>query len=218
MPSFRLLLASGSPQRRRLLAEAGYQFDVVVPRESAECGVCSTGGPAALVGDLARRKAIDVLRQLAEAEDLREVATILVACDTLAECGGEVLGKPIDETHARRMLEHLSGKRHRVYSGLCVWPLHGESQKAEPEIRVAVTELRMDPLSASDLDEYLASNQWQGKAGAFGYQDRSGWLHILQGSESNVIGLPLELLAEMLVSLGSVSEATGGADESPSDG
>ena len=56
----------------------------------------------------------------------------------------------------------------------------------------------MDALSTAQLDEYLASGQWEGKAGAFGYQDRSGWVHVLQGSESNVVGLPLELLAEML--------------------
>jgi septum formation protein len=56
----------------------------------------------------------------------------------------------------------------------------------------------MDPLSDAQIDEYLASGQWDGKAGAFGYQDRLGWIHILQGSESNVVGLPLELLAIML--------------------
>ena len=65
-------------------------------------------------------------------------------------------------------------------------------------VRVAVTTLRMDTLSAAQLDEYLAGDQWQGKAGAFGYQDRTGWVHVLEGSESNVVGLPLELLAEML--------------------
>ena len=67
-----------------------------------------------------------------------------------------------------------------------------------PLIRVAVTRLRMDPLTDAQLDEYLASGQWEGKAGAFGYQDRLGWVHIVEGSASNVVGLPMELLAEML--------------------
>ena len=123
MPSARLILASASPQRQRLLAEAGYRFEVLAPRASAECGVCSTGGPAALVSDLALRKAADAARQLA---DRGKVYSILIACDTLAECGGEVLGKPVDEEHARRMLQRLSGERHRVYSGLCVWPQSGQ--------------------------------------------------------------------------------------------
>ena len=70
----------------------------------------------------------------------------------------------------------------------------------EPQVRVAVTTLRMDPLCRGRLDEYLAGGQWEGKAGAFGYQDRLGWVHVVEGSESNVVGLPLELLAEMLAS------------------
>ena len=63
---------------------------------------------------------------------------------------------------------------------------------------MAVTWLRMDGLSPAQIDEYIASGLWEGKAGAFGYQDRLGWLQIIAGSESNVVGLPLELLAEML--------------------
>jgi septum formation protein len=189
-----LILGSGSPQRHRLLTEAGYPFEVVVPGEAAECGICSNGGPAALVADLALRKAADVAGQLGSGHQ----GCLIIACDTVAECGGAVLGKPSDEQHARDMLQQLSGTVHRVYSGLCLWP-HQISGPVRPiETRVAVTELRMDPLTEADLDEYLASGLWQGKAGAFGYQDRVGWLHVVKGSETNVIGLPTELLAEML--------------------
>jgi septum formation protein len=67
-----------------------------------------------------------------------------------------------------------------------------------PLIRVAVTKLRMDNLTDAQLDEYVASGQWEGKAGSFGYQDCLGWVHIIEGSESNVVGLPMELLTEML--------------------
>ena len=70
--------------------------------------------------------------------------------------------------------------------------------EGQPDVRIAETSLRMDPLSDEQIAEYLASDQWVGKAGAFGYQDRLGWVHILQGSESNVVGLPMELLAQML--------------------
>ena len=66
---------------------------------------------------------------------------------------------------------------------------------------VAVTTLRMDHLTPEQLDDYLAGGQWEGKAGAFGYQDGLDWVHVVEGSESNVVGLPMELLAEMLASL-----------------
>ncbi len=195
----RMILASGSPQRRQLLADAGYDFEILVPDEKVECGVCSTGGPAALVGELALRKASDIVGKLTAAgESTADEEQIIIACDTLAECGGEVLGKPSDEQHARTMLKLLEGQRHRVYSGLCVWKRNSTTTAGKPDVRIAVTELVMDPLSDAQIEAYLETDLWRGKAGGFGYQDRPGWLHIRQGTESNVIGLPMELLAEML--------------------
>jgi len=188
----KLILASGSPQRKRLLADAGYAFRIVVPRPNAECGVCSRETPGELVARLARQKAADVVDQLTLCGDPADGETI-VACDTVAECLGQVLGKPADRGHARQILEMLSGREHRVYSGLCLRTL-----REAGTTRVARTTLRMDPLTPEQIEEYLESGLWEGKAGAFGYQDRAGWLHIVEGSESNVIGLPMELLAEML--------------------
>jgi nucleoside triphosphate pyrophosphatase len=188
----RLILASGSPRRRQLLAEAGYEFDVVVPADDVECGVCSQNGPAGLVTDLAFRKAAAVRDSL----ELPQSA-ILIAADTVAECDGMVLGKPRNESDARAMLRHLRGRVHRVLTGVCVWLL----DRSEPLIDVAVTRLRMDELSDAAIDEYLATGQWEGKAGAFGYQDRLGWVRVESGSESNVVGLPMELLAQMLAGL-----------------
>ena len=79
--------------------------------------------------------------------------------------------------------------------------LAGRPASKSAVVRVAVTKLRMDQLSESQLDEYIESGQWEGKAGSFGYQDRLGWVHIVEGSASNVVGLPMELLAEMLTEL-----------------
>lgn len=204
-----LILASRSPWRRELLAEAGYQFQVVAPSEDLECGVCSEEGPAGLVTELAFRKAAAVVRQLQSDMECLDrrcscslVAPIVLAADTIAECDGFILGKPRDEADARAMLTQLSGREQRVLTGLCLWPLHlplGEGRgERTPLIRVAVTKLRMDPLTNAQLNDYLASGQWEGKAGAFGYQDRLGWVHIVEGSASNVVGLPMELLGEML--------------------
>jgi septum formation protein len=182
----RLILASGSPRRRELLTEAGYQFEVVPPSDGAECGLCSGESPPEFVARLGYQKAKDVAPRIGSG--------VIVACDTVAECAGQILGKPADDRHARQMLELLSGREHRVYSGLCVWQL----PEGEPIVRVARTTLVMDRLSLAELDDYLASGKWEGKAGAFGYQDRLGWVHVIEGSESNVVGLPMELLGEML--------------------
>jgi len=198
-PLRKLILASRSPRRRELLEAAGYRFEVVPPSEEAEYGVCSGETPAELVARLARQKAADVARRVSS-------EGLVLGCDTVAECDGQVLGKPADEDHARQMLRTLSGREHRVLSGLCLWPVPG----GEPLVRVAVTVLRMDRLRPEQLDEYLASGQWKGKAGAFGYQDRLGWVHIVEGGASNVVGLPMELLGQMLTEHGS-----GKADKKP---
>ncbi len=182
----KLVLASRSPRRRELLIEAGYEFEVVVPDEAAECGVCSRETPEKFVARLARQKAANVAQKISSG--------LVLGCDTVAECDGQILGKPANEEHARQMLQILSGRDHRVLSGLCLWNVPG----GNPRVRVAVTRLRMDRLSAEEIDGYLASGLWDGKAGAFGYQDRLGWIRVIEGSETNVVGLPMELLAEML--------------------
>lgn len=192
-PQPTIILASASPRRRELLEEAGYKFTVVPPADDVECGVCSEFGPAGLVADLAYRKAAAVRKTLGN-----DAAALVLAADTVAECDGFILGKPRDELDARAMLTQLSGREHRVLTGVCLWRMDDRT----PLIRVAVTKLRMDRLTDEQLDEYIASGQWEGKAGSFGYQDRLGWVHVVEGSESNVVGLPMELLAEMLEEIG----------------
>ncbi len=253
-----LILASRSPRRRQLLAEAGYRFEVIIPSDQAEEESLQPGETAAeLAARLAWQKAADVTRRIAarfprpscyplgeqllpdrasqppvqqavadftrpvlagqagadsgsplsaerapphpptQPESASPIQAIVIGCDTVVECQGQILGKPHDCQHARKILETLSGQEHWVYSGLCLWPL----PVGQPQCRTAASRLRMDPLRPDQLEEYLQSGQWQGKAGAFGYQDRLGWVHLLEGSESNVVGLPLELLEEMLVQM-----------------
>jgi septum formation protein len=186
-----LILASSSPRRQQLLAEAGYPFVVVSPHDSAECGICSRETPPEMVARLAYQKGADVA--------LRTESGMVVACDTVAECCGQILGKPKNVDHAREMLQLLSGREHRVYSGLCVWPRPG----SEHHVQVDVTRLVMDSLTPSQLEDYLQTEAWEGKAGAFGYQDGLDWVHVVEGSESNVVGLPMELLARMLAHISS---------------
>ncbi len=89
-----LILASSSPRRRELMSAAGYQFTVVTPGSEAECGVCSGESPPEFVARIAYQKAADVSTRVGPA--------LLIACDTIAECAGQILGKPHDEQHARR--------------------------------------------------------------------------------------------------------------------
>ena len=188
-PSIPLILASSSPRRRQLMGEHGYRFQVIPPHEAAECGICSRETPPELVARLAWQKAKDVAERVDEG--------IVIGCDTVAECCGLILGKPKNRDHAREMLELLRGRDHHVYSGLCIWRRPGE----EHHVQVEVTRLVMDPISDAELDAYLGTDLWEGKAGAFGYQDGIEWVHVVSGSESNVVGLPMELLKRMLASL-----------------
>jgi septum formation protein len=92
------------------------------------------------------------------------------------------------------MLTLLRGRIHHVYSGLCLWTRPADTV----QVRVDTTKLKMAAISDQEMEAYIDSDGWIGKAGAFGFQDRPDWLEILTGSESNVIGLPLELLQRML--------------------
>ncbi|VFM99428.1 MAG: septum formation protein [Candidatus Kentron sp. G] len=186
MVSHPIILASRSPRRRQLLAGAGYDFVAVAPGESAESGIDAHESPGEMAARLARQKAVDVARGVE--------CGIVLGCDTVVECRGRILGKPLDIHHARQMIRWLQGGNHRVFSGLCLWDA-GTSRHA---VEVAITELTVEPLTDTRIEAYLAGGQWEGKAGAFGYQDQHDWLRILAGSESNVVGLPLELLGRML--------------------
>jgi septum formation protein len=122
----------------------------------------------------------------------------VLACDTLSEVEGLQLGKPAGREDARRMLEALSGRRHRVVSGVCLWPIGGPGRPAEPLTGHAESQLFMPPLSEAFIAGYLDTGLWEGKAGACGFQDGHVPLELVSGSPSNVVGLPLELVRELL--------------------
>ncbi len=140
----------------------------------------------ALVARLALAKASDVSRRHRDA--------YVIGCDTVAECDGHILGKPRDRQDAKRMLMLLRDQQHLVHSGLCL--MH--ERRHVVSLLVDTTRLFMDPVTQEQIEQYLDSDQWRGKAGAFGYQDGLDWLHILKGAESTVVGLPMHRLAELL--------------------
>ena len=185
-----LILASQSPRRRALLEEYGYVFQVLPPSEGAETAPLPGELPPELVQRLARQKAADVAPRCS--------AGIVLGCDTVAACQGQILGKPRDREDAgRRMLRMMRGQEHEVFSGICLW------RRPDDGVRLAfqVTRLVMDRLTDAHIDAYLDTQAWRGKAGAFGYQDGLDWVHIVDGEATNVVGLPIPLLKSLLLDL-----------------
>jgi len=183
-----LILASASPRRKQLLAEAGFVFDVRFPDACAEDGRLPHESPENYVRRLAFQKAKNVADKIERG--------VILGGDTIVLCHGHILEKPIDRTDARQMLQQLRGQIHSVLSGLC---LIKRETGCEQEVYQAtdITQLVMQPISDEVLEMYLDTEAWRGKAGAFGYQDGNDWIMILEGSESNVVGLPLELFRTM---------------------
>ncbi|HVY76970.1 MAG TPA: nucleoside triphosphate pyrophosphatase [Solirubrobacterales bacterium] len=179
----RLVLASGSPQRREILDKLGLEFEVIVP------GVAEldAGDPAELVVENARRKA----RAVGSAP-----ARLVVACDTDVVLDGEVLGKPADAAEARALLDRMSGRSHEVMSGLVVLDSGEERSGLE---RTIVT---FKPLSEAEKDRYVAFGEWQGRSGGYAIQTLGSTLvERIEGSVSNVVGLPVGLLFDLAPAL-----------------
>ena len=193
----RLILASQSPRRQQLMQEAGYDFEVMVASDSAEDGLCSGESARDMVARFGKQKAGDVAARIETG--------VVIGCDTVAEIHGQILGKPRDVDHAEQMLKQLRGREHFVHSGLCV--LRKSDEKADQKttgkmlVEVATTSLWMKDISDAEIEEYLDTDLWIGKAGGFGLQDRTGWLEVRNGSESNVVGLPMELLKRLLAEI-----------------
>ncbi|MGB7323850.1 MAG: Maf family protein [Rubripirellula sp.] len=198
-----LILASGSPRRAQLLTAAGYEYSVQVASDEAECGMCSRETAPEMVARYAYRKAADIATKVDTG--------LIIAADTVASCLGQILGKPHDQDHAETTLRLLSGRQHDVYTGVCVWSVKHEKCVVD----VVRTELKMQKLTEQMLADYLDSMLWEGKAGAFGYQDGNDWLQVIgDGSVSNVVGLPMERLSELLENFDKLAEtvATGSSD------
>lgn len=187
-----LVLASGSPRRRRMLAELGLEFTVAAA-EIAE--VAATGeGPADFVRRLALEKAAAVAAARPE--------SWVLAADTVVALGERILGKPADQAQAASMLAALSGREHTVWTGFAL--LRGREQVAE----VVATRVWFAPLSPSLIRAYVATGEPLDKAGAYGIQGRGGMLVAkIEGSVSNVIGLPLAEVTTTLINCDIITPA-----------
>lgn len=181
-----LVLASASPRRAELLREAGYRFQVVDP-PIEEPGDEHRHVAAGLHAEsLAYFKARSV-------EDDHPNKTILAA-DTIAVLNGQIIGKPVDAADARRILKLLSGTIHDVITGVVLLSPNGARRIMQHD----VSRIRVRRLSDEAVEAYLTTGQWQGKAGAYGIQDHGdAFVETVEGSFTNVVGLPMELLSRM---------------------
>jgi septum formation protein len=180
----RLILASRSPQRIRLLRDAGFVFEID-PADIDEAIHPSDLPPEGVAEFLAGAKAAHVAGR-------RPGALVLGADTVVIGADGSLLGKPRDAEHARQMLSSLSGTTHKVVTGVA---LHGPGIRRVAHVHTAV---RMRELTAEEVAAYVAIGQWQGKAGGYGIQDDDPFVTAIEGSISNVIGLPMELVADWL--------------------
>lgn len=185
-----LVLASGSPRRRQLLAEAGYEFRVQVPTVE-EPDPAPWMDPESYAVHLAWLKARDVAQRC-------DKPALVLAGDTVVAIGREVLGKPVDREDAKRILRRLSGQEHVVYSSVCVWLVPENCWLGGCERST----LYMRPWTDEALEAYLDRGDWEGKAGAYGIQDPDPNVELLEGSYTNVVGMPMELTERLLSLLG----------------
>ena len=184
-----LILASASPRRRELLAQVGITPDHIDPAEIIEAA-----GKDELPGPLARRLA--EAKAVAVAE--RHPDAFVLGADTVVGVGRRIVGKPADADEARRFLKLLSGRRHRVYGGICV--ITPDKRQA---VRLINTMVRFKRLTAAEIDAYLATDEWQDKAGGYAIQGHAAaFIPAINGSYTNVVGLDVAATAAMLAGLG----------------
>lgn len=187
-----LVLASSSPQRREILRRLGVTFTVRAPNVSE----LDEGDPETVVAENALRKASAVC--------LPGAKEVILGCDTVVALGGEVYGKPADESAARATLRALSGVSHEVLSGLVLLlpgagpAAPGTSSAPHTRTAVARTTVTFRSLEESLLDWYLATGEWRERAGAYAIQGAGAALvRSVQGDYENVVGLPLAALLEL---------------------
>src|ERR1700730_10791625 len=204
----KLVLASGSPRRLQLLNQAGLEPDALEPAEIDETPERGEL-PRTLVVRLAREKALAVLSRVRNQDDLK--GAYILAADTTVAVGRRIMPKPELLEDANACLRMLSGRTHRVYSGLA---LIGPNDKVRT--RLVETRVRFKRLSNEDLASYLASGEWRGKPGAYAIQGLAGSFVVkVVGSYPNVVGLPLYETVALLAGGGSPL-ALGSASPPPS--
>ena len=189
-PALPLILASGSPRRRELLDLMGLTYTVETP----DVDESFSGRPSETVMEISRRKATAVAA--------RHSDSIIIAADTLVFADG-ALGKPHTPERAKEMLRSLAGNWHHVYTGITVI----NTRSGRILRNVDKTRVHLVPMTEQEIDAYVATGEPLDKAGAYGIQGMGGmFVDRIDGSYSNVVGLPMSMLRIMLAQVGGVDE------------
>ena len=205
----RLILASASPRRKALLEGLGLAFDVIpsgLPEDGTQAAALESAPALALAKarEVAARVAVDPVRGAGPSTGcgprilhsaIRNPQCLVLGADTIVECEGKTLGKPADATEARAMLAALSGRTHRVVTGVALV----DAASGRAESAAAVTDVRFRELGAAEIDAYIETWEPFGKAGAYAIQGLGGlFVEEIRGSPSNVVGLPVMLVQDLL--------------------
>lgn len=194
-PKAKLILASASPRRLALLQQAGLEADALLPADIDETPHRGES-PRALAIRLASEKAAAAARTRAAHDDLKH--SYLIAADTVVAVGRRILPKPETMEEADECLQLLSGRQHRVYTAVSLVNPRGVERKRLVEAR-----LRFKRLSAMEVDAYVATGEWRGKAGGYAIQGLAGTFVVkLVGSYTAVVGLPLYETVSLLAGEG----------------
>lgn len=186
-----LVLASASPRRLAILGQVGIEPDALRPTSIDETPK-STEPPRAYVARIAKEKARAAQKLIDEEPDL--AGSFIISADTIVAVGRRILTKPELVEEAARMLQLLSGRSHRVYTAVCL--ITPDRKMVQ---RIVETRVRFKHLSSEEIDCYLVSNEWRGKAGGYAIQGMAGaFVERLIGSYTNVVGLPLTEMINML--------------------
>jgi septum formation protein len=187
-------LASQSPRRRQLLQQIGVRFELLVPDDSEDAEALELVRPGETPETYVRR--VTRAKLIAARARLRRrglAEAPILAADTTVAIGRAILGKPTDDAHARAMLTRLSGRTHRVISGVAV------AAGARMRAALNVSHVRFAPLSRAVIAAYVAGGEPFGKAGAYAIQSAlAGWIERIDGSHSGIMGLPLFETAQLL--------------------
>ena len=184
---FSIVLASSSPRRKSLLSQAGYEFTVVEP-EVDESGFCSEGvGSCDFARQLALAKANSVADKFAD--------SVVIGADTIVDYDGQIIGKPADAAEAEEITRKLFSKPHKVITGIAIVRLSDGIEITDSDTTVVYPK----KLSEAQIAEHLKGGSWRGKAGGYGIQETGDeFVEKIDGSLTNVMGMPMELFQQML--------------------
>lgn len=199
-----IILASQSPRRKELLEQIGLEFEIC-PAKGEE--IITKSIPEEVVMELSKQKAEEVAALVSSfGENHKEITTpsdiLVIGADTVVAYDGKILGKPVDEADAKRMLTMLAGNTHSVFTGVTL-VLIDKSGRAGELVFYEKTDVKMHPMTETEIDRYIATGEPMDKAGSYGIQGKCAiYIEKIDGDYNNVVGLPITRIYQELKKIG----------------